>query len=475
MHSACMKCACTGWERHTRKSWPLTALSFALLANSIGFTNVFPYAPFLIQHFHPELSLSAVGFRAGLVATSHQIGAALMGYPLGMLADAYGRRFTLELGLLACVLPQIAFGAAPSLAFALGARLVGGLFNGVVGTAKAATPELVPPERVAFAMSLISGTWGLGNIFGPSRDSSCCCCLLLAVTHRHVITGPMIGGLLARRWPGELPFLLPNLVSAVIAVVALIGVRCHIPGEAWRGGPDRRFTRPPWARRRHATSASTAASSSSTSSTSNGSSSTVADADAASSAGGAANGGAGSRIERKRAAAEAVGTAALFGGAGSGGGGESGGGGGSGSGGGDGDGGAGGDGGGGGGCCASLRSTPRAALHPIAAYCLVAFHTILYDECYPLWCVAPRCNGGLGLGPAETGGLLSAGGFALIVFQLFVFTPLSRVMTITQACTRSLGRSEQGLALSYDPALLRLQIWLGANIAAGLLFPWPVT
>ena len=56
---------------------------------------------------------------------------------------------------------------------------------------------------------VISGTWGLGNIIGP-----------------------MLGGVLARRWPRALPFLLPNVVSAAIAVVALLGVRYHIPCEA---------------------------------------------------------------------------------------------------------------------------------------------------------------------------------------------------------------------------------------------------
>ena len=41
-------------------------------------------------------------------------------------------------------------------------------FNGIIGVSKAWLPELVPQERQPFAMSLVSGMWGVGQVVGPA-------------------------------------------------------------------------------------------------------------------------------------------------------------------------------------------------------------------------------------------------------------------------------------------------------------------
>ena len=142
---------------------------------------------------------------------------------LGALADRRGRRFVIKISLGCGIILQLAFGMSPSFAVALVARFLGGLSNGIVAAAKAAAPDLVPAHENAAAMSLISGMWGLGNIVGPST-----------------------GGLLAEYdpWagPGSLlgmyPYLLPNLLSALLTLLALLAVTGWLP-ETGSAAPGR--------------------------------------------------------------------------------------------------------------------------------------------------------------------------------------------------------------------------------------------
>lgn len=53
---------------------------------------------------------------------------------------------------------------------------------------------------------------------------------------------------------------------------------------------------------------------------------------------------------------------------------------------------------------------------------------ILHNEVFPLWCVAPEASGGLGLDSSDLGWLISASGTALLVYQMFIFAPISRTL-----------------------------------------------
>ena len=62
---------------------------------------------------------------------------------------------------------------------------------------------------------------------------------------------------------------------------------------------------------------------------------------------------------------------------------------------------------------------------PLAYYCGLSFATIYYDECLPLWAVAPRVAGGLAQS-APVGALLSVSGVSLAAFQFVGLPMLSR-------------------------------------------------
>ena len=83
----------------------------ASLPNRIHRSNPFPYAPFMVLHFGLTDDPRAVGYYAGFIVSAFMIGRLVSSLPLGVLSDVYGRRPVVVLGLLSCILFQIAFGA----------------------------------------------------------------------------------------------------------------------------------------------------------------------------------------------------------------------------------------------------------------------------------------------------------------------------------------------------------------------------
>ena len=148
---------------------PIMTLCFAMFANSVALTNVFPYAGFMILHYGLTEDETRVGFYAGYLMTSFMAGRLLSSFYCGALSDRIGRKAVIRIGLWSCLLFSIAFGFSPTFAIALSMRLCMGLFNGLTGVAKAAIPEIVPkgPEQQT-AMGYVAGMWRAASSQAPS-------------------------------------------------------------------------------------------------------------------------------------------------------------------------------------------------------------------------------------------------------------------------------------------------------------------
>jgi len=169
----------------------MVALLIALFANAVAMASPFPFAPFLVLHYGLTDDRAEIGYYGGFILSAFMLGRAMSSYHLGLLSDKHGRVLVIEIGLLSCIIFQLLFGLAPTFGAALAARLLMGLFNGIIGVAKAARsvrhatissslregvacvakamlPELVTAAQQPRAMSAISGMWGLGNVAGSS-------------------------------------------------------------------------------------------------------------------------------------------------------------------------------------------------------------------------------------------------------------------------------------------------------------------
>ena len=116
------------------------------------------------------------------------------------------------------VILTLLFGTAQTFSSAIMFRCLLGMSNGIIGTAKTIISELAHGNEgvETKSMALVMGMWGWGFLFSPALSGA------LAEPVRQYPNAAWVQqfqGLLSK-----FPFLLPNLVGAVLCISALIGV-----------------------------------------------------------------------------------------------------------------------------------------------------------------------------------------------------------------------------------------------------------
>ncbi|XP_031495126.1 protein ZINC INDUCED FACILITATOR 1-like isoform X2 [Nymphaea colorata] len=64
----------------------------------------------------------------------------------------------------------------------------------------------------------------------------------------------------------------------------------------------------------------------------------------------------------------------------------------------------------------------------VIAYCIFSLHDIAYAEIFSLWAVSDKKYGGLNFSTKDVGVVLSFSGFGLLIFQLFLFPIIERIL-----------------------------------------------
>ncbi|PWW78563.1 MFS general substrate transporter [Tuber magnatum] len=198
-----------------KKEFPtrqLFVLSLCRICEPISFCSIFPYIYYMIESFGSVKNANEIAVYAGMVTSAFAFAEFTTGMMWGRISDKFGRKPVLIMGLVGTMFSMFIFGFAKSFPVALIARAVGGALNGNVGVIQTTVAELATEkEYQARAFAVMPFIWCLGSIIGPA-----------------------LGGLLAepvKRYPAvfhsggvfeEYPYLLPNLVSAIILVVGII-------------------------------------------------------------------------------------------------------------------------------------------------------------------------------------------------------------------------------------------------------------
>ena len=96
-----------------------------------SFAVIYPFLPFLVGWYLPELEEHQLGFRAGYLGSAFNLGSIFAGFFWGRLADTIGRRpvFLVSIGGLATLL--FAFAFAPTFWSAVIIRGIAGTFMGI--------------------------------------------------------------------------------------------------------------------------------------------------------------------------------------------------------------------------------------------------------------------------------------------------------------------------------------------------------
>eukprot|EP00668_Euglena_longa_P005736 GGOE01006771.1.p1 GENE.GGOE01006771.1~~GGOE01006771.1.p1 ORF type:complete len:541 (+),score=137.41 GGOE01006771.1:68-1624(+) len=161
---------------------------------------LFPFVVFMIRDFGIADREESVGRLAGLLAASFCLASFASGFFWGYLSDLLGRKRIILIGVLGTVVATAVFGCARSFPQALAGRVLAGLLNGNIGVLKSFLAEITDTSNRALAFSYLLLMWGIG-----------------------CIVAPFVGGLLSRpavQFPGwswgpfdDLPYLLPCLVG----------------------------------------------------------------------------------------------------------------------------------------------------------------------------------------------------------------------------------------------------------------------
>ncbi|XP_050878762.1 protein ZINC INDUCED FACILITATOR 1 isoform X2 [Lathyrus oleraceus] len=105
---------------------------------------------------------------AGYVGSAFMVGRALTSILWGMLADRFGRKPVVIIGIFSVVIFNTLFGVCTSFWMAIMMRLLLGALNGLLGTMKAYSSEIFREEYHAFGQSMFAAAWGVGLAFGPA-------------------------------------------------------------------------------------------------------------------------------------------------------------------------------------------------------------------------------------------------------------------------------------------------------------------
>ena len=185
------------------------------LANGLSISvsliqNMYPYASNMVMDFGLTDDRSATGYYAGFLCGGVMLGRALGAPFWGYAADRYGRKPVLVISLFSIVVGSLSFGLAQSFVMASASLFISGMFCTLAVVCKTCVSEVTPSKLQAKGMSYYTLGWYYGQIAGYSVGG-----LLVHPDRTGVTSAPLFV---------HFPYLLPNLVCSVIALVALIGV-----------------------------------------------------------------------------------------------------------------------------------------------------------------------------------------------------------------------------------------------------------
>ena len=173
----------------------LIVLLVVVFVNIAGFGVVIPLLPFYGKAF------GASPLQISLMFSAFAVGQLVAEAFWGRLSDRLGRRPVLIATIFGTAVSYMALAFAPNIIAACVLRLAGGLMSGNISTIQGYLADVTPAEKRPGRMGILGAAFSMG-----------------------FVTGPGIGGLLARPQDGAEGFRLPLLAAAALAGAAALGV-----------------------------------------------------------------------------------------------------------------------------------------------------------------------------------------------------------------------------------------------------------
>ncbi|KAL7627711.1 hypothetical protein AAE478_001905 [Parahypoxylon ruwenzoriense] len=198
-------------DSHAFPTKQLTILAICRFSEPIAFNSILAYTYVMVQDLNGGNDTDA-SFYAGLLVSAYAVAEALTAIGWGALSDRYGRKPVVLFGLGGVAISSLIFGLATKYWVALLARFIGGALNGNVAVMQTMVAEMVKvPEHEPRAYATQPFVWTLGGIIGSAMGG------FLAQPARFYPSLFPADGLF-----GRYPYLLPNLVSVVAILLAIL-------------------------------------------------------------------------------------------------------------------------------------------------------------------------------------------------------------------------------------------------------------
>ena len=194
----------------------LVVLFLVTMIDMIGFGIVIPFLTYLVEDLAGSEGVTEVGLWVGLLMTSYSAAQFLFSPFWGSLSDRIGRRPVLMVGLIGNTVFFALFGLSNTLAMALGARFLAGVFNGNIAVARAYIGDVSNPKQLATRMGLIGAAFGLGFTIGPFLGGELSAPALRWETFQNTIFETY-------------PYLLPCVLASVLSTVSLLIAIRNLP------------------------------------------------------------------------------------------------------------------------------------------------------------------------------------------------------------------------------------------------------
>ncbi|XP_064395465.1 uncharacterized protein LOC135342613 isoform X1 [Halichondria panicea] len=207
---------CTGRRKDEQvkpKATPLpwgkmSVICSVLFVNQFGINLLFPFLPYMIHDFFPELDRTQIGQKAGYLGCAYFVGNFIGSLFWGWVSDIAGRRPALLIGMCGIIASEIFFAFSQTFAWALAARFLWGALNGNIGIGKTYISDICDDTNQARGFALVGVTRGIGQLLGS-----------------------LLGGFLAQpasKYTAlqfemfcQYPYSLPVLVGAFLGVITL--------------------------------------------------------------------------------------------------------------------------------------------------------------------------------------------------------------------------------------------------------------
>ncbi|KAI0404380.1 major facilitator superfamily domain-containing protein [Xylaria palmicola] len=189
----------------------LIILAICRFSEPIAFNSILAYTYVMVKDLNGGEDTDTA-FYAGLLVSAYAVAEALTAIGWGALSDRYGRKPVVLFGLGGVAISSLIFGLAKNYWVALLARFIGGALNGNVSVMQTMVAEMVKvPEHEPAAYASQPFVWTLGGIIGSAMGG-----FLAQPATFYPSLFPADGIF------GRYPYLLPNLVSVVVIVLAII-------------------------------------------------------------------------------------------------------------------------------------------------------------------------------------------------------------------------------------------------------------